>query len=116
MFSPSNNAALIRLAASLPKGSSDRRVLLHALQKSASSVTVDVRDYSWGRLVVVSKGNSYKAILHPEHQEALLKLQGGQSTQIKDEQGVRWKAFREGNEVTLQAPGKSLTFDLSKME
>jgi hypothetical protein len=84
-------------------------------QKWAARTHVDVKTYPWGNLVTVSKGISYKAVLHPEHQEKILSLAEGGSTRFKDEQSYSWEASRKGDRVFLKAPGMSLDFDLAHL-
>jgi hypothetical protein len=43
-------------------------------------------EYSWGKLVKIEKGNSHRAVVHPEHRDTL--RDGGVFT---DEQGHRWR-------------------------
>lgn len=61
--------------------------------------------YPWGRLTKV-EGKGVRAVLHPEHQEAIGKLQDGESTRFKDEQGIDWTAKRNGEHVELKAPSR----------
>jgi len=61
--------------------------------------------YPWGRLTKV-EGKGIRAVLHPEHQEAIGKLQDGDSTRFKDEQGIDWTAKRNGEHVELKAPSR----------
>lgn len=61
--------------------------------------------YPWGRLTKV-EGKGVRAVLHPEHQEAIGKLQNGDSTRFKDEQGIDWTAKRNGEHVELKAPSR----------
>lgn len=61
--------------------------------------------YPWGRLTKV-EGKGVRAVLHPEHQEAIGSLQDGESTRFKDEQGIDWTAKRNGEHVELKAPSR----------
>lgn len=67
------------------------------------NATTKHEHYHWGRLTKVD-GKGISAILHPEHQEAVGKLQDGESTSFKDEQGINWKAKRDGEHVKLTPP------------
>ena len=80
---------------------------MEANQKSVEvdeAVKVDKKDYSWGRMVTVSHGNSHSFPLHPEHQNAIKKLKDGESTKFKDETGSHITATRKGNDVHLKHP------------
>lgn len=69
---------------------------------------VSEKNYSWGKLIKVSKGKNYSAILHPEHQDALKKLKDGESTRFRDETNTDWTAKRNGGTVELSARGGSM--------
>lgn len=73
---------------------------------------VSHENYRWGRLTKV-EGKGVKAILHPEHQQAVGDLQDGESTSFKDEQGINWKATRAGENVHLQPPSVHSTKGLT---
>ena len=47
--------------------------------------TIQIETYSWGQLTKIERGGSFRAILHPEHLEAL-ELCGS----FRDEQRIRW--------------------------
>lgn len=49
-----------------------------------------VESYDWGNLVQVEDGNSWRAVLHPEHQEEIHALESGAKTTFTDEQGETW--------------------------
>ena len=80
--------------------------------KYAARTSVQRKTYSWGEIVVVSKGNRYKAVLHPAELKALKKLKAGDSTTFVDEQRIAWTAERAGDMINLSARGKNLTFAL----
>lgn len=67
------------------------------------NATTNHSHYPWGRLTKVD-GGGITAIMHPEHQEAVGKLQDGESTSFKDEQGIDWKAKRDGEHVKMTPP------------
>jgi hypothetical protein len=76
---------------------------------------VKKESYSWGDLVTVSKGNEFKAVLHPEHQDALKKLKDGEKTTFTDEQRVKWNAARTGDNLELKSGSKSLSMPVSTL-
>jgi hypothetical protein len=76
---------------------------------------VKKESYSWGDLITVSKGNEFKAVLHPEHQDALKKLKDGEKTTFTDEQKVKWNATRTGDSLELKSGSKSLTMSASTL-
>ena len=55
------------------------------------------------------RGIDGRAVLHPEHQDAINKLNPGESTDFKDEQNERWTATRspDGQTVNFQSHGLS---------
>lgn len=62
-------------------------------------------NHSWGRLIKASNDfKSNQAILHPEHQTQLHKLNPGEKTSFKDEQGIRWTGERKGSQIHLSSP------------
>lgn len=58
---------------------------------SGPKLKTKTEKYSWGKLVTVTKGNNWTAVMHPEHQEGIAKLKEGESFKFKDEQGKNWK-------------------------
>lgn len=68
------------------------------------TVKVSKKNYSWGKMITVHHGSSHSFPLHPEHQEAISKLDDGETTHFKDETGARITAKRDGNEITLKHP------------
>lgn len=73
------------------------------------AVSVDKKDYSWGKMMTVKHGKSHQFPLHPEHQSALRKLKDGDKTSFKDETGSHIKAHRKGDTVHLKHPGSNKT-------
>lgn len=65
------------------------------------AVTVDKKNYSWGKMVTVHHGSNTSFPLHPEHQAAIKKLRPGMKTTFKDETGRQVHAHREGDQVHL---------------
>jgi hypothetical protein len=75
---------------------------------SGRKLSVSHEKYSWGHLVKVGEKHSFHAVMHPEHIDAVNKLQPGQSHHFVDEQNKRWKVTKkmEGNEHELHGQGK----------
>jgi hypothetical protein len=71
------------------------------------AVTVNKRNYSWGKMVTVHQGSATTYPLHPEHQEKIRKLSDGDKTSFKDETGATVHAHRSGDTVHLKKPGSS---------
>jgi superoxide dismutase len=71
------------------------------------AVTVNKKNYSWGKMVTVHQGASTTYPLHPEHQEKIRKLSDGDKTTFKDETGATVHAHRSGDTVHLKKPGSS---------
>lgn len=71
------------------------------------AVTVNKKNYSWGKMVTVHQGASTTYPLHPEHQEKIRKLSDGDKTSFKDETGATVHAHRSGDTVHLKKPGSS---------
>lgn len=67
------------------------------------NATTKHEHYPWGRLTKVD-GGGITAIMHPEHQEAVGKLQDGETARFQDEQGILWKVKRDGEHVKLTPP------------
>lgn len=70
-----------------------------AKEETIDEATVATRSYEWGKMKVVHQGKSFNIPLHPEHHEAIAKLNDGESTHVKTEDGKTWKASREGDDV-----------------
>ena len=71
------------------------------------AVTVNKKNYSWGKMVTVHQGASTTYPLHPEHQEKIRKLSDGDKTTFQDETGATVHAHRSGDTVHLKKPGFS---------
>jgi len=71
------------------------------------AVTVDKKNYSWGKMVTVHHGSENSYPLHPEHQEAIKKLKDGEHTTFKDETNRKVTAHREGDKVHLSGAGSN---------
>ncbi len=71
------------------------------------AVTVDKKNYSWGKMVTVHHGSENSYPLHPEHQEAIKKLKDGEHTTFKDETNRKVTAHREGDNVHLSGSGSN---------
>lgn len=71
------------------------------------AVTVNKKNYSWGKMITVHQGSATSFPLHPEHQEKIRKLSDGDKTSFKDETGATVHAHRSGDTVHLKKPGSS---------
>jgi hypothetical protein len=71
------------------------------------AVTVNKKNYSWGKMVTVHHGSSHSFPLHPEHQEAIKNLKDGEKTSFTDETKKRIVAHREGDTIHLKHPGSN---------
>ena len=69
------------------------------------AVTVDKKNYSWGKMMTVRHGSSHSFPLHPEHQEKIKNLKDGESTSFTDETRSKVTAKREGDKVHLSTGG-----------
>ena len=67
------------------------------------AVSVQKKDYKWGRMMTVNHGKSHSYPLHPEHQSAIKKLGDNQKTSFKDETGTKVTAHRQGDTVHLSS-------------
>ncbi len=71
--------------------------------KGKKPSSIEVKDYSWGKLRKVELGNSIKAIIHPEHWTSIMHTAtSGDSTNFIDEQGINWQVTKEGDGVNLK--------------
>jgi hypothetical protein len=88
------------------------------LSESTSNAPISIKksEHSWGTLILVEKGIDYRAVLHPEHQEMILSLADGETKKFEDEQGIKWNATRNGEDITLKADYRILTFKRSEIE
>lgn len=68
--------------------------------------TVKTSKYSWGTMKHVEHGHSFSIPLHPEHHQAIHKLQDGESHSFTDETKSKWKATREGDKVHFHGTGR----------
>ena len=71
------------------------------------AVTVDKKNYSWGKMVTVHHGSENSYPLHPEHQAAIKKLKDGEHTSFTDETKRKVTAKREGDKVHLSGAGSN---------
>ena len=77
-----------------------------------SENTVKREKYSWGDIVVVSKGNKYKAVIHPENMETIERVYAsGEPNSFKDEQKVVWKLTPTEDGVQLKSGSKVLVIN-----
>jgi hypothetical protein len=56
--------------------------------------TVHTQNYTWGKMKTVHQGHDFSIPLHPEHHEAIAKLEHDQEHKFKDETGRHWTAKR----------------------
>lgn len=75
--------------------------MLSFKQFISEAVTVNKKNYSWGKMITVHHGSSHSYPLHPEHQEKIKSLSDGESTAFKDETGAHVTAHREGDQIHL---------------
>lgn len=89
------------------------------LDESSDNVTpyVKTQNYSWGKMKTIHHGSSFSIPLHPEHHEAIAKLEHGQEHKFKDETGRHWTARRDGHNVHFQGAngGNSTTVSHASM-
>lgn len=71
------------------------------------AVTVNKKNYSWGKMITIHHGASHSFPLHPEHQEAIAKLKHGESTSFTDETKSKVTAHRDGDTVHLSLRGSN---------
>jgi len=71
------------------------------------AVTVKKSSHPWGKMITVHHGSSHSFPLHPEHQEAIAKLNDGESTSFTDETKSKVTAHREGDTVHLSHRGSN---------
>ena len=64
--------------------------------------SVKTNHYSWGTMKTIHSGSDFNIPLHPEHHEAIAKLQDEQEHHFKTEDGKHWSARRKGAEVHFQ--------------
>lgn len=74
-----------------------------------AKISVNKKQYDWGKMITVHHGSDTSYPLHPEHQEAIKKLRPGMKTTFKDETGSSVHAHREGDTVHLHRPKTSHT-------
>lgn len=73
------------------------------------AVTVNKKNYSWGKMITVHRGSTTSFPLHPEHQEKIRKLSDGDNTSFKDETGAMVHAHRSGDTVHLKKSGSIIS-------
>lgn len=72
--------------------------------------TYSKRSYGWGDLRVLSMGNAYTCVIHPEHLAAL-----NRGEAFTDEQGYRWVPEIQEGTVTLRNGTHDFTISLSEL-
>jgi len=73
------------------------------------AVSIKKERHSWGTMMTVHHGSDTSYPLHPEHQQAIAKLNDGDKTTFKDETNSTVHAHREGDSVNLTRPKTSST-------
>jgi hypothetical protein len=73
------------------------------------AVSIKKEKHSWGTMMTVHHGSDTSYPLHPEHQQAIAKLNDGDKTTFKDETNSTVHAHREGDSVNLTRPKTSST-------
>lgn len=76
-----------------------------SLEESSEHVSpyVKTQNYTWGKMKTIHHGNHFSIPLHPEHHEAISKLEDGQEHHFKTEDGKHWGAYRRGSDVHFQS-------------
>lgn len=59
-----------------------------------NNVKIITSKYSWGKLIVIEVGISFKVIMHPEHQKMIESMKEDDTVSFKDEQGYMWKVTK----------------------
>lgn len=85
----------------------DFKLLRKEEQELDEAVTVDKKNYSWGKMVTVHHGSENSYPLHPEHQSSIKNLKDGEHTSFKDETNRKVTAHREGDKVHLSGAGSN---------
>jgi cbb3-type cytochrome oxidase cytochrome c subunit len=69
------------------------------------SINLKSEKYSWGSILVISKGASYKAILHDDHILNTKKVINNIIPEYTfiDEQKYKWKVTKNNNEIIFKA-------------
>lgn len=80
---------------------------IKTIKEEEEAVTVNKKNYSWGKMITVHHGASHSFPLHPEHQEAIAKLKNGESTSFTDETKSKVTAHRDGDMVHLSLRGSN---------
>ena len=80
--------------------------------------TVHTANYSWGKMKTIHQGHDFNIPLHPEHHEAIAKLEDQQEHHFKTEDGKHWTAKRVGSDVHFQGAngGNSTTVSHASMK
>lgn len=64
---------------------------------------VETQKYSWGTMKTIHHGMDFSIPLHPEHHQAIAKLNDGESHSFKDETKANWTATRDGENVNFKS-------------
>ena len=109
-----------RIGSTVGRGRSAFRKQWEEVQVNESghqiSPTVHTQNYTWGKMKTIHHGHDFSIPLHPEHHEAIAKLENDQEHKFKDETGRHWTAKRQGNDVHFDANGLKTTVSHQSMK
>jgi hypothetical protein len=77
---------------------------------------VKTQNYTWGKMKTIHQGSDFSIPLHPEHHEAIAKLDHDQEHNFKDETGRKWNAKREGDKVHFNSGGMTTAVSHQSMK
>lgn len=70
-------------------------------------ITVNKKNYSWGKMITIHQGNMNTYPLHPIHQEKIRNLKDGETTNFTDETGSKIESKRIGDRVSFKKNGSN---------
>lgn len=73
--------------------------LLRKEEQEITEADTKTSKYSWGTMKTVHHGADFSIPLHPEHHQAIAKLEHGEEHKFKTEDGKQWTAKRVGSDV-----------------
>ena len=73
--------------------------LLRKEEQEITEADTKTSKYSWGTMKTVHHGADFSIPLHPEHHQAIAKLEHGEEHKFKTEDGKQWTAKRIGSDV-----------------
>jgi hypothetical protein len=77
---------------------------------------VKTQNYTWGKMKTIHQGSDFSIPLHPEHHEAIAKLDHDQEHNFKDETGRKWNAKREGDKIHFNSGGMTTAVSHQSMK